>query len=169
MQSASTAQPASTATHTEETAQEHIEEEKEEADNGSATLAAADMAANDVSSPDPAVELALDGPAHAPAEHAATAGPAHVALPASTPTFSHSPGEAGQHFSHGGAASGSEGDEEEFAGSISSGSSLECTSTPVAIGHDPFASARHESMEQEAAPVFQYGSLAETLLDVDSR
>lgn len=66
-------------------------------------------------------------------------------------------------------ADGSEADEEDGAGSLSSNSSLECMSTSVPIGHDPFAWHRHGRGQNEAVPQFQYSSLASATLAEDSR
>lgn len=60
-------------------------------------------------------------------------------------------------------------DEREKAESVFSDSSLDCTSTPIAIGHDPFAGPRHANAQHEKGPQFQYGELAKALIDEHSR
>ena len=65
--------------------------------------------------------------------------------------------------------SGSTEDETADGASVSSDSTLDCTSTPVAIGHDPFAKSRHALVKDEEGLKFQYGSLAKSLLHEDSR
>lgn len=69
----------------------------------------------------------------------------------------------------GAAGSGSAGDETEDGASDLSDSGLDCTSTPVAIGLDPFAGFRHATAKHGEGPQFQYGSLAKSLGDEDSR
>ena len=60
-------------------------------------------------------------------------------------------------------------DERDDAESVSSDSSLDCTSTPIAIGQDPFAGPRHANAQHEKGPQFQYGESAQALIDEDSR
>ena len=59
-------------------------------------------------------------------------------------------------------------DEPGDSGSVSSDSTLDCTSTPVAIGQDPFATSTH-ALATQKGPEFQYCSLAKSLLHEDSR
>ena len=65
--------------------------------------------------------------------------------------------------------SGPAQDEQDESASVSSDTTLDCTSTPVAIGHDPFAGSRDATAKHEEGPEFQYGSLAKSLLNEDSR
>ena len=64
---------------------------------------------------------------------------------------------------------GSAQEERDESASVSSDTTLDCTSTPVAIGHDPFAGSKDATAKHEEGPKFQYGSLAKSLLDEDSR
>ncbi len=64
---------------------------------------------------------------------------------------------------------GSAADEGNDNASVSSDGTLDCTSTPVAIGHDPFAGFRHLGAQHAEGPRFQYSSLANSLLTEDSR
>ena len=64
---------------------------------------------------------------------------------------------------------GSAEDEGNDNASVSSDGTLDCTSTPVAIGHDPFAGFRRTGVTHAEGPKFQYGSLVNSLLTEDSR
>ena len=89
---------------------------------------------------------------------ASSSGAPHC--PSLTDADTEKPGETG---------GGSAEDEADDNASVSSDGTLDCTSTPVAIGQDPFAGFRQRSAKHVEGPSFQYGSFAKSLLNEDSR